>query len=329
MAGEGYEQATQAAVEGTGTPDGTGTAVADQGIAGDATQDSAEFEGQDGGVASAAVAGASDFNPQQWGLKYRDQTVFPKDRAHLVTLAQQGFGATQRLSELNRREAQLKAVADKYAMYDQLEKGWEGNPAIKQELAALVSKYAGQQGQQGQQQQTPQGTQPQAASVAGLPPEVQQTIKGLRDEIAQLKQVAQVIPQMQQRWQTIDEREQDTALKGELEALKANDKYKGFDWATDSGDGALNVRVMKRALELGGVPLETALKDIMWDAQRTNVEASTLQNVAEQTRQNRKAGIVQGGRSAAPPPPAKPKIDRTTDYRALAQQAAADPLMGG
>jgi len=90
-----------------------------------------------------------DFNPQQWGLKYRDQTVFPKDRAHLVTLAQQGFGATQRLSELNRREAQLKAVADKYAMYDQLEKGLGRQSRIKQELAALVSKYAGQQGSRG------------------------------------------------------------------------------------------------------------------------------------------------------------------------------------
>jgi len=64
------------------------------------------------------------------------------------------------------------------------------------------------------------------------------------------------------------------------------------------------------------------------DAQRTNVEASTLQNVAEQTRQNRKAGIVQAG---VPPHLRHGEAENRPHHRLPRTGAAGggDPLMGG
>ena len=318
MAGTDAAAATQVATDtGSPAPAATATAVDD-------TVEGQQPDLQPPAAAVAAPPQSAAFDPKSWGIKYRDKMEYPKDAKHLLTLAQQGFGATQRLAEMNRREAELTQQQQKVQQYLALEEQFSRNPAVQERLKKFIQEVVGGNGQQG----ASPAVQPTAATAPGdmaaWPKEAQETIAAMQ---AKLDQMAQVVPQLQQRFQTADEQAADAGIKSEVEGLMKNDAYKGFDWTTDEGEGTLSVRVMKRALELGGVPLETALRDMMWDTNKTRIEAETLARAAEQQKAAHRAGVVQSATPGSAPAKQQPTIGRQTTWREASKMAMSDPII--
>ena len=130
MAGSDYSAATDAAMAGTDTAAATQVAT-DTGspstATATATAEDSVVEGQQPDLqppvatSTATAPQPQTFDPKSWGIKYRDKVEYPKDAKHLLTLAQQGFGATQRLAEMNRREAELSQQSQKVQQYLALE----------------------------------------------------------------------------------------------------------------------------------------------------------------------------------------------------------------
>jgi hypothetical protein len=330
MAGSDYSAATDAAMAGTDTAAATQVAT-DTGspstATATATAEDSVVEGQQPDLqppvatSTATAPQPQTFDPKSWGIKYRDKVEYPKDAKHLLTLAQQGFGATQRLAEMNRREAELSQQSQKVQQYLALEEQFSKNPAVQERLKRFIQETLGQQ-----QQGAPQAAQPTAAQgdMAAWPKEAQETIAAMQ---AKIDQMAQVVPQLQQRFQTADEQAADAGIKAEVDALQKSDAYKGFDWTTDEGEGTLSMRVMKRALELGGVPLETALRDMMWDTNKTRIEAETLARAAEQQKAAHRAGVVQTATPGTAPAKQQPTIGRQTSWRDASKMALSDPII--
>ena len=86
-------------------------------------------QGQEGTQGQPGTPAAT-WNPQEWGMTYKGQQVFPKDRQHLVNLAQQGWGYSQSMEQLKREKAEIEASKGQYSKYDALEKALTQNPQL-------------------------------------------------------------------------------------------------------------------------------------------------------------------------------------------------------
>ena len=106
--------------------------------------DAPQVEGQQNSDAGQQqVGGDPNWNPSEWQLKFRDQTIVPKDRAHLVNLAQQGFSYSQRMQELKQREEQLNGKSQQYDQYAKLEyEPAAGHTGSASSAAALAASCA-------------------------------------------------------------------------------------------------------------------------------------------------------------------------------------------
>jgi hypothetical protein len=251
------------------------------------------------------VGGDPNWNPSEWQLKFRDQTIVPKDRAHLVNLAQQGFSYSQRMQEVKQREAELNAQRQQYDQYAKLEDAFSKNPQFRDQIMQWY-----------QQSLTP-GVRPAQAAQASpeqssIPPELLQEIQSLKEWKSQFEQY-----QQQQQ-----EAAADQEIVNELEALKG--KYARDDWEQESSNGAtLAKEVLKHAYELGGVKLETAYRDLMWDSHTKNAEVSGMKKAAESQAASRKAGTVAGGRSKGAAPAAEMN-PAGMEYRDIEARIKAD-----
>jgi hypothetical protein len=222
-----------------------------------------------------------DFNPDTWQLKYRDQTIKPKDRNHLISLAQQGFSYSQRMAELKAREQEIETNRQRYEQYEKLEAAFEKNPKFRDQIFEWYQQSFTPAQQQQQQQQVQQ-----QAGTAQIPPE-------LIEEITALKQWRE---EQQQQAQQQQAQQADQQVMGEIEKLK--EKYPRDDWDSLSSNGVTLIQeIVKHALDNGGIKLETAYRDLMWDTHVRTTEAETLKKAAEDKKAAAKAGIVSGGKS--------------------------------
>ena len=236
------------------------------------------------GAQQQASQQTNDWNPDQFQLKYRDTVVKPESREQLISLAQQGYSYSQRMHELNEREQQLNAQQAQYAQYQQLEEAFAKNPAFRQQILNYYNNALTPQ----QQQQQQNGT----AGAQQLPPEIVQQIQGLTE----FKNNFETYQQQQQAQQA------DQEVMSEVQSLQT--KYKRDDWETPNSNGLTLIQeVVKHALDNGGIKLETAFRDIMFDQHTQNAQAEALKQQANSQQAARKAGIVSSGKNRGSTPP--------------------------
>lgn len=270
MSNYDQEEAT-AIAELPGQSEGTPQAPAE------GTQDTQPAAENTGAPQTQTVGGDPNWKANDWQLKYRDQTIVPKDKNHLISLAQQGYSYSQRMHELGEREKQLNSQSEQYKQYQALEEAFQKNPAFREQIMnwyqnSLTPGIKPPEKQQGE-------NQPQ------LPPELLKEIQELKG----WKQEFQTYQQQQLQQQAESE------VASEIDKLK--EKYSRQDWDQMGSNGlTLTQEVVKHALDNNGIKLESAFRDMMYDQQSKNSEAEGLKKAAELQAANKKAGVVSGGK---------------------------------
>jgi hypothetical protein len=241
---------------------------------------------QDQSVQNAAIT--ETWNPEQWALTVNGQKVLPKSKENILQWANQGYNYSQRASELNKRKADMDAMQNQYAQYKQLNDAFEQNPAFKQKILELY-------------QSTQQGTATPAQQnqVAQLPPEI----------LSKLGEVDQI----KSEFQAIKEEKEDQLLDQELQSLR--NKFKDEEWDTDAGNGTLQFQILKKAHDTGVTNLEDVYKMLRFDHIKTNTEAMTRKQMAEQQAENARKGIVSSNVSGQKP--AKKGVDLSLPWNKL------------
>lgn len=267
-----YEEASNQAVqelEGqqeSGVQDNGGAPVEGQGENQDGQ---AQTEGQQSSAQPA-------WNAQEYALKYRDKEILPRDRQHLIDLAQQGFSYSQRMAELKDREKQLEAQRGKYSQYSQLEEAFAKNPTFRKKVLEWYNNSMSPDG----------GQQEEGSQAAAIPKELAETIRELQERVGKYDEERQ----------THEQERADKELMGEIDELKK--KYSRQDWDQLASSGkTLMQELCEHAYNMGGIKLETAYRDLMWDSHTKNSEASGRKAAAESAAAAKKAGMVSGGKS--------------------------------
>lgn len=231
----------------------------------------------------------SDFDPNQWGYKYRGQLIYPKDRNHLITLAQQGHMATQRMAEINKRAQELDERAKKYQPYEQLDKIFAENPKFAQKIWDMYQR-----------------------AQAG-----ENVVDDGED--SHVGKMFQEVQSLKTEFQKLQEEKEDRALETELDNMRK--AHPDHEWGVDDGDGTLEKRIMQHALDNGFNSLESAYRDMMWDTVRTNTEAEALKKAKEARLQEKKAGVVEKGGSGQRPAPKSSLNIRDANWNQIAEAA--------
>lgn len=218
------------------------------------------------------------FNPQEWALNYKGQQVMPKDRDHLVNLAQKGWSYEQAMEQINREKQEFAKQQGEISRYIELDKAIKADPQFANSLYEFIRQYnegGQQQQQQNQQQENPEYVQ-------------------LRQELEDLKSWKQ---------QNLLERAQEQ-IDSELANLAQ--RYPNYDWQSDTGSGTLAYRLLKHAHDNNFVDLHTAFKDLMFDEVSKQTKFDTLKQQKEVQQRQAKQGVVQTGSPAnvAPKKPA-------------------------
>ena len=228
----------------------------------------------------------------QYQLNYRGQMYQPKDKQHLISLAQQGLSYSQSMAALKQEQEQLKG---RYGQYEQLETLFKERPELGPKFAQLLME---QQNQIQQGHPIPQNQQ--------LPPELLQKIS----ELDNFKQ-------------TYVAEQADKQLDGEIEKLKGKYSDQSWDIPDPTGKGTLTYRVLQHAYEGQFSSLESAFKDLMFESYVQSTKASTLQKAKENRQQQTRAGVVTGSRPSAPPPAQGNGYKQGDGYGDLVKKALA------
>jgi hypothetical protein len=243
------------------------------------------------------------WNGQEYALNFRGRQIVPRDRNHLINLAQQGYAYETRAQELARKEQEYAQKDEQYKQFAQLEQAFESNPIFKQQLMQLY-----QQSMSGQ-------LQPQQQQVEG-----QQQVQGSPDYSPLLEKYQT----LEQKLSQYEAAQADQELTKEIDTLKA--KFQRNDWdMIDERGQSLTDAIMQHAYKLGGVPLETAYKDMMWEQSQQNAQAEALKNQAEQRQQQVKKGVVASPASKQVSAPTNQPVDlRSMNYNEIAKMAMSN-----
>jgi hypothetical protein len=235
----------------------------------------------------ATVGGDPNWNPEHFPLKFRDQIIKPKSREELIGLAQQGYSYSQRMHQLNEKEQQLNAQAQQYAQYQKLEQAFEQNPGFRKQILDWYNNSLSP----AQQQEQKEGN----AGASQLPPEIVNQIR----ELTEFKSTFEQHQQQQMQEQV------DTEVRKEMDDLKQ--KYPREDWEIQNSNGlTLMQEIVKHSIDNGGIKLESAFRDKMFDQHTQNVQAETLKKQAEEAAAAKKAGVVSAGKGKGATPAQQP-----------------------
>jgi hypothetical protein len=231
------------------------------------------------------------FNPIEWQLNFKGQQITPKDRQHLINLAQQGYGYSQAMEKLNREKQEIAQYKTQYDKYAKLDERFKNDPVFAQKIFGLLN---------GQEQ----AQQEQSNQAVALPPE-------FSEKLSKLEQFQEQFASYQA----------DQKLQSEIEKLKSMHQD---NWDFDDGEGTLLNKVLKHTLDGNFPSLESAYRDFMWDKHTANAKADALKAEAEKRQRDTLAGKVSA--PGAKPAPAAPKAInfRQTGYNDLAAMAAKE-----
>ena len=211
---------------------------------------------------------------EQWPIKYKGQTHFPKDRDHQIALMQKRFSYETDQEHLNRRAREMDDLKRSYDPYMPFIKFAEENPAFMSMADKLYNDY------QTGALQPAQGSE-SGINLANLP-EFRETRKELED-LKRFKQES-VLREEQQR---IDKE------LGELQT-----KYPTFDWKSDDGSGTLSTKIMKAALESEVYDFDKVFKYLMFDEVQSRSRLSGKKDAVTAQQNANRAGIVRTGTPA-------------------------------
>lgn len=228
--------------------------------------------------------GDVDFDPNQWSFKYKGKPFLPKDRNHLMSLASQGLGATQRIEEYNKKEAELEQMRNQYSKYADLDKNFQSNPEFAQRVFEL-------------QQQIGQGEQ-----------EIDPNVAQIKAELQELKQWKE-----QQSMELVDRQ-----LDNEMNELKKS--HSNHNWELDEGDGTLTKRIMKHAYDNNFPTLEAAYRDFMWDSVQTNAKGQAIKQMTGAQKAAHRQGVVQPAVNSGVVPK-KPAYNKGDSWNDVAEKA--------
>jgi len=205
-----------------------------------------------------------NWDPKAYAMTYRGQTVYPKDRQHLINLAQQGWSYSTEMQRLNQEKQQMQEQQQRLAQYQQFDQYLKQNPHVAQAMLQAAQQNVQQPG--GQQQPS-------------VPPQIMQKMQTLEQTV-----------QQQQEWY------QDQQLDSEIKQLRS--KYPNVDWDTDKGGGNLEKNLLQFALDNNLSNLDHAYRVMMFDRTQTDTKANALKQQMQQRQQQHQQGIVQGGGQA-------------------------------
>ena len=237
------------------------------------------------------VQPANTFNPKAFEYKYKGQAYAPKDRNHLVSLMSKGHSYEQAMASINKEKQQVQEMQQRYKPYEQLDQYFKQNPQFRQELLALRQKYD-------------QNGQPQAQR-AQLPPELYEKIQGFE--------------QFQQQFVR---QQADSALDSQINSVRQ--KYSGYDWNTNDGEGTLETKVLRFMQENEILNFEKGFKAYAFDMQEGIARAQGMQQAAQAQQQRRQAGVVDNGNPSIPASPKAPPNYAKAGYSDLAKMAKAE-----
>jgi hypothetical protein len=238
-----------------------------------------------------APAPQGNWNPDEWGLSYRGQTIKPKDRQHLINLAQQGLSYSQSMAALKQQQEEMQK---RYQGYDQLDNLFRTNPAVAQRVAAVLQEM--EQGTPQQQQQ----------AAMQLPPE-------FLNEIQELKEFKTTFVQQQA----------DQQLDAEIAKLKGDYADEQWDAPDPNGQGTLIYRVMKHAYDNKFPNLNSAYRDLMWDHRQTAIKADALKQGVANRQAQTKAGVLTGATPGQPSQRPQFTYNKSDSYNDLVGKAVA------
>lgn len=246
------------------------------------------------GSVTPAAQPQSAWNAQEWGLKYKGQTIYPESRDQLLSLAQKGRVMEERIADWNKKEQEWQAQAARFQPYVDLDQLFQKNPAFAKQVQSLYQQYS--------QGQPPQGDVPNA-----LPPELQP--------------IVQKVQEMDQWRQEQAKQAAHQEISRELQELA--DAHKDYDWQSDDGYGTLAERVMRHALDNNFPTLKAAFRDLMWDDIQVRKQTEAKRQAAEEIQRQHRQGVVAPGAPSPRPAPAKFDV-RNASYADLAKMALAE-----
>lgn len=235
------------------------------------------------------------FKPEQFQLKYRGQTVGPKDYNHAVQLMQQGWSYSQAMSQVNQMKKEIEGQKGRFSSYEQLEQAFQQNPQFAQKIWALYRESQGQQAPQ----YSPQ------------------------DAVAhpQYQQLYETVNQMQERLKQFDEVRADQDVEREIQDLRSKFASVNWDQMTETGHSML-YDVLSHAHSNKFPNLMAAARDYLWDSQVANAKMAGAEQSAQQRQKNARAGVVSNG---APAPSASRGSEvRGSSYDDLTKMALKD-----
>ena len=240
------------------------------------------------------------WNGQEWALNFKGQQIIPKDRQHLVNLAQKGYSYESAMEQLNQERQKLTQQGQSYQKYSQLDEALQGNQEFARKLWDFV-----QQNKAGQQQQQ------QGEQQSELPPQVSSALS----ELEELKS-----------WkQQLQEQQANQAIEKEINDLAS--QYPNYEWQADDGTGTLAWKIMKHAYDNGITSMKMAFRDMMFDKSATTVKMDTLKQAKETQQAQHRQGVVQSSGAPTNMPMKKSGYSPADSYNELTQKALAS--LGG
>lgn len=246
----------------------------------------------------------SDFDRSAWAYKVRGQILYPKDRNHLVQLAQMGHDYGERVAELKRQSEEIRKQGESLSKYRQLEEAFGKNPDFARKVWDLQHQFSS-----GKVQQNGQGGDEE------LPP----WARSVMDENKTLKEQLEGLNNRYQEWENS---RADSEIKKEIDSLKSN--HSEHDWDTNDGNGSLLMRVLKHAHENKFPSLEAAYRDLHWDTREVDLTARVKKQMDEERKQNKKRGMVMDDAPTGPKQSEGPVDIRKLSYAQLSQLAAKE-----
>jgi len=208
-----------------------------------------------------------EFDAQKWELNYKGQKHYPRDRQHLVDMAQKGISYERSMEQLNEERRMLQEQQTSLSQLSELDKRMKENPDFANYLLKQVQQYT----------QNPNIQQDDDQEDYVQDPRLNEVQQKLSD-IEQWKQ---------QQVQEKADRQLDETIQ------KLRDKYPDQPWDTDEdGNGTLTHRLLKHAYDNGLTNLETAYRDYTYDHVAVNSKALTLKQEKERRQAEHKAGVV-------------------------------------
>lgn len=256
-------------------------------IEGQGTQPPVETQPVQGGTPAPA-----DFDGNNWQLNFKGQTIIPKDREHLINLAQQGYGYSQGMEQLNVRNREIDEIQTKYKPYEELHNTLQANPQFAKELWELQNRYT------------------QGSDIG-------------EDADPRITQIQTEMADHKQRLDGFLNKQADIDVKSEQNDLRT--AFPDEKWDFNDGESTFMEKIVKHALSSGSVPLKMAYHDFNFAQSQINSKADGLKQAQNTRVDQSKQGIVNNAPGGVQP--GVPAYTAGETYNTLEEKAIKE--LGG